>query len=71
MDGYQRKKYVCKLLYIYILGWDVEFGHTEAVNLICSAKYSEMQIVSGVHTINMLTNDNLNLGISCINITVD
>ncbi|RKP26851.1 AP-2 complex subunit alpha-1 [Syncephalis pseudoplumigaleata] len=44
LDGYQRKKYVCKLLYIYILGWDVEFGHTEAVNLICSAKYSEMQI---------------------------
>lgn len=44
LSGYDRKKYVCKLLYIYILGWDVEFGHLEAVNLISSTKYSEKQI---------------------------
>ncbi|RQM05385.1 hypothetical protein DH86_00001932, partial [Scytalidium sp. 3C] len=32
------------LLYIYILGWDVDFGHLEAVNLISANKYSEKQI---------------------------
>ncbi|RKP07701.1 armadillo-type protein, partial [Thamnocephalis sphaerospora] len=56
LDGYQRKKYVCKLLYIYILGWDVEFGHSEAVNLICSAKYSEMQI--GYLALTLLLSEN-------------
>ncbi|KAF2645123.1 Adaptor protein complex AP-2 alpha subunit [Massarina eburnea CBS 473.64] len=44
LNGYQRKKYVCKLLYIYILGWNVDFGHLEAVNLISATKYSEKQI---------------------------
>ncbi|KAH8178353.1 AP-2 complex subunit alpha-2 [Sarocladium implicatum] len=44
LSGYHRKKYVCKLLYIYILGWDVDFGHLEAVNLISAGKYSEKQI---------------------------
>lgn len=31
---------------MYILGWDIEFGHLEAVNLISSQVYSEKQIVS-------------------------
>jgi len=32
------------LLYIYILGWNVDFGHLEAVGLISASKYSEKQI---------------------------
>ncbi|KAF1986935.1 Adaptor protein complex AP-2 alpha subunit [Aulographum hederae CBS 113979] len=44
LSGYHRKKYVCKLLYIYILGYDVDFGHLEAVNLVSAQKYSEKQI---------------------------
>ncbi|KAM3461618.1 hypothetical protein BB8028_0007g02870 [Beauveria bassiana] len=44
LSGYHKKKYVCKLLYIYILGWNVDFGHLEAVNLISAGKYSEKQI---------------------------
>ncbi|KAI8913742.1 adaptin N terminal region-domain-containing protein [Powellomyces hirtus] len=44
LSGRQKKKYVCKLLYMYILGWDVDFGHMEAVNLLSSPKYSEKQI---------------------------
>ncbi|OJZ84209.1 AP-2 adaptor complex subunit alpha [Aspergillus piperis CBS 112811] len=44
LNGYQKKKYVCKLLYVYIQGYDVDFGHLEAVNLISSTKYSEKQI---------------------------
>ncbi|RKF84180.1 AP-2 complex subunit alpha-2 [Golovinomyces cichoracearum] len=44
LSGYHKKKYVCKLLYIYILGWNVDFGHLEAVNLISANKHSEKQI---------------------------
>ncbi|XP_064478736.1 AP-2 complex subunit alpha-like [Ornithodoros turicata] len=44
LDGYQKKKYVCKLLFIFLLGHDVDFGHLEAVNLLSSNKYSEKQI---------------------------
>lgn len=35
------KKFVWKLIYIYILGYEVDFGHLEALNLINAAKYSE------------------------------
>jgi AP-2 complex subunit alpha len=38
------RKLTAKLLYIYILGWNVDFGHLEAVNLISATKYSEKQI---------------------------
>ena len=48
IDGYQRRKYVCKLLYIYMLGYDLDFGHMEAVTLISSNKYQEKLIVSRV-----------------------
>lgn len=47
MDGYSKKKYVCKLLFIFLLGHDIDFGHMEAVNLLSSNKYTEKQIVSG------------------------
>ncbi len=45
LDGYQKKKYVAKLLYIYILGYTIDFGHVEAVGLITSSKFQEKQIV--------------------------
>ncbi len=48
LDGYQKKKYVCKLLFIFLLGHDIDFGHIEAVNLLSSNKYTEKQIVSDV-----------------------
>lgn len=46
MNGYQKKKYICKLIYIHLLGYDVDFGHMEAVNMLSSTKYTEKQIVS-------------------------
>ncbi len=46
LDGYQKKKYVCKLIFIFLLGNDIEFGHEEAVNLLSSVRFSEKQIVS-------------------------
>eukprot|EP00118_Oscarella_pearsei_P024968 m.307223 g.307223 ORF g.307223 m.307223 type:complete len:956 (+) comp42034_c0_seq1:137-3004(+) len=44
LDGYQKKKYVCKLLFIFLLGNDIDFGYMEAVNLLSSNKYTEKQI---------------------------
>jgi AP-2 complex subunit alpha len=44
LDGYQKKKYVSKLLFIFLLGHDLEFGHLEAVNLLAAQKFSEKQI---------------------------
>eukprot|EP00058_Branchiostoma_floridae_P012082 XP_002597570.1 hypothetical protein BRAFLDRAFT_266276 [Branchiostoma floridae] len=44
LDGYNKKKYVCKLLFIFLLGHDIDFGHMEAVNLLSSNKYTEKQI---------------------------
>ncbi|KAK9365278.1 Clathrin/coatomer adaptor, adaptin-like protein [Lipomyces kononenkoae] len=59
LSGYQKKKYVCKLLYIYILGWNIDFGHLEAVNLIASNNFSEKQI--GYLAISLLLNENHDL----------
>jgi AP-2 complex subunit alpha len=36
---------VCKLLFIFLLGHDIDFGQKEAVNLLVSNKYTEKQIV--------------------------
>lgn len=44
LDGYQKKKYVCKILFIFLLGNDVNFGYQEAVNLLSSLRFSEKQI---------------------------
>jgi AP-2 complex subunit alpha len=44
MDGYQKKKYVSKLIFIFLLGNDIDFGHQEAVNLLSSVHFSEKQI---------------------------
>lgn len=54
LDGYQKKKYVCKLLFIFLLGHDIDFGHMEAVNLLSSNKYSEKQIVSSTIRIKLV-----------------
>ena len=48
INGYQKKKYVAKLVFIFLLGHDVEFGHLEAVNLLSSMTLSEKQIVGSV-----------------------
>lgn len=56
LDGYQKKKYVCKLLFIFLLGHDIDFGHMEAVNLLSSNRYTEKQI--GYLFISVLVNEN-------------
>ena len=44
LSGYHRKKYVCKLMYISILGHEVDFGHIEAIKLMSSSAHSEKTI---------------------------
>jgi hypothetical protein len=39
-------RYLSKIIFTYILGYKVDIGHMEAVNLISSPRYSEKQIVS-------------------------
>ncbi|KAF9015163.1 adaptin N terminal region-domain-containing protein [Cyathus striatus] len=56
LDGYQKKKYVAKIIFTYILGYKVDVGHMEAVNLIASPKYSEKQI--GYLAVTLLMHEN-------------
>ncbi|EPX72307.1 AP-2 adaptor complex subunit Alp3 [Schizosaccharomyces octosporus yFS286] len=59
LSAYDRKKYVSKLLYIYMLGYPISFGHLEAVNLLTATKYSEKQI--GYLAVALLLNENHDL----------
>ncbi|KAF9056161.1 Adaptor protein complex AP-2 alpha subunit [Panaeolus papilionaceus] len=56
LDGYQKKKYVAKIIFTCILGYKVDVGHMEAVNLISSPKYSEKQI--GYLAVTLLMHEN-------------
>lgn len=48
MDGYQRKKCVAKILYMYVLGYEPDFGYAEALRLLSSRKFSEKQMVRDI-----------------------
>ncbi|KAL2536169.1 AP-2 complex subunit alpha-2 [Forsythia ovata] len=56
LTHYEKKKYVWKMLYIYMLGYDVDFGHMEAVSLISAPKYPEKQV--GYIVTSSLVNEN-------------
>ena len=45
IDGQSKRKYISKLIFIFLLGHDVDFGQLEAVNLLSSFKLSEKQAV--------------------------
>jgi len=44
LSSYQRKKYVWKLVYIHVLGYEVDFGHAEVLALVRSKKYNEKSV---------------------------
>ncbi|XP_073269939.1 AP-2 complex subunit alpha-1-like isoform X2 [Primulina huaijiensis] len=56
LTHYEKKKYVWKMLYVYMLGYDVDFGHMEAVSLISAPKYPEKQV--GYIVTSCLLNEN-------------
>ncbi|KAL7998096.1 putative adaptor protein complex AP-2, alpha subunit [Plasmopara halstedii] len=41
LQSYDHKKYAWKLIYIYMLGYDVDFGHVQIISLVSGSKYSE------------------------------
>ena len=41
LNSYQRKKYIWKLVYIYMLGYEIDFGDAQIVALMQSESYSE------------------------------
>lgn len=61
LNGYQRKKYICKLIYIYLLGYtdEIDFGLEESFDLINSNNYSEKSL--GYLSISILINYHKNL----------
>eukprot|EP00928_Gymnodinium_smaydae_P096151 TRINITY_DN8435_c0_g4_i1.p1 TRINITY_DN8435_c0_g4~~TRINITY_DN8435_c0_g4_i1.p1 ORF type:complete len:1022 (+),score=242.96 TRINITY_DN8435_c0_g4_i1:348-3413(+) len=56
ISGYDKKKYVWKLLYAYMLGYEIDFGHIQAVELCSSTKFSEK--TAGYLAISLLLADN-------------
>ncbi|CAN0916610.1 AP-2 complex subunit alpha-2 [Linum grandiflorum] len=56
LSPYEKKKYVWKMLYIHMLGYDVDFGHMESVSLISAPKYPEKQV--GYIVTSCLLNEN-------------
>jgi len=56
LSGYDKKKYVWKLLYAYMLGYEVDFGHFQAVELCSSNKFSEK--TAGYLAVSLLLADN-------------
>lgn len=41
LNSYDKKKYAWKLIYIFMLGYDIDFGHMQVINLVSGTKYSE------------------------------
>ena len=44
LTSYQKKKYVWKMCYIYMLGYDIDFGHAEFISIIGSQKYQDKAV---------------------------
>ena len=44
LSSYQKKKYVWKMCYIYMLGYEVDFGHLECISLLGSSKFQEKAV---------------------------
>lgn len=44
VGSYAKKKYLWKIMYMYILGYPVDFGHMQCVDLIRSDNYSEKNV---------------------------
>eukprot|EP01041_Mallomonas_annulata_P010092 gene10092-21027_t len=44
LSSYQKKKYVWKMCYIYMLGYDIDFGHMEMISLLSSTKFQEKSV---------------------------
>lgn len=55
LSPYDRKKYIWKLIYAHILGYDCDFGHDVAISLINCPKFSDK--VTGYIAIGIMLNE--------------
>ncbi|CDR95558.1 ADAPTIN, ALPHA/GAMMA/EPSILON domain conatining protein,putative [Babesia bigemina] len=69
MSGYEKKKCMLKLLYIHLLGYDVDLGHVEAVQLMASSSYQEK--AAGYMGVEVLLGDLPDLRRMAINTTLE
>jgi len=44
LSASDKKKYIWKLVYIFMLGYEVDFGHMEVISLITSSRYTEKTV---------------------------
>ncbi|KAK2945844.1 putative AP-2 complex subunit alpha [Blattamonas nauphoetae] len=55
LDGYNKRKYSLKLMFITVMGFTADFGHLEAIELIQSENYEDKQI--GYLTLSTFVNE--------------
>lgn len=65
VGSYAKKKYMWKIMYMYTLGYTVEFGHMQCVDLIRSDKYSEKNV--GYVGVSLLLIEHTDMLRMCIN----
>eukprot|EP01083_Nonionella_stella_P195358 719705_1 len=65
VGAYAKKKYMWKIMYMYTLGYTVEFGHMQCVDLIRSDKYSEKNV--GYVGVSLLLIEHTDMLRMCIN----
>ena len=44
LSSYNKKKYVWKMCYIFMLGYEIDFGHAEFISIIGSQKYQDKAV---------------------------
>ncbi|KAI8103939.1 hypothetical protein M9435_006465 [Picochlorum sp. BPE23] len=44
LSSYDKRKYLWKLMYTKMLGYDVEFGHKQAMDMMAATTYAEKQV---------------------------
>lgn len=66
LQTYDRRKYIWKLIYAHILGYDVDFGHEVAVSLINCARLQDK--VTGYIAIGIILDEksDANIFVNCL-----
>ena len=67
LSSYQKKKYVWKMCYIFMLGYEVDFGHLEFISLLGSSNFTEKSV--GYMAVSLLLrpgDDLITLVVNCI-----
>jgi len=59
LTSYSNMKYVWKMCYIWMLGYEVDFGHMQIINLISALKLSEKMVGYLAMTLLIHQNDDL------------